>query len=562
MPFIHLHYPQTFNEETMPGRTAKGCSAEPEMKLEKSPPGGESILEILAGLKECYGWKLLGMLAIAQWMGKGLVWGFCLSAMDFLFRDYAVSGPKLQVYKAIVMLPWAMKPIFGLVSDAVPIFGYQKMPYIIGASIMAVIAHISIGFSPAGSLPINMVVVCLIFGCMQISVVDLLTEAKYAEKIREHPRRGPDLMTYVWAGITMGNLCATACVGFILEHFGAKWVFAFVSIPAALIIVPTWLNWLEEPKMTREQVKERQADLWAQKEIMFLVMLVGAATLALVAVGLLQDSVWVNLAVAGVVACIVVTAFTMLLNPLIGKMNCFFFVQTCCVVDISGASFYFFTDSAKQYPEGPHFTKLFFASALGVFIAMLNLVGMAIYNRYMQHWRYHALFIFANLLVCATSCCTLLVYTRYNLVMGIPDTVFVMSTWGIWAIVHMWMWLPGVVLLSQLCPKGVEATMYALLAGCHNLGLACASYLGASMLTVLEIAPTGAVGEGHVFDKLWLAAVVQAFAPVLTLIALPWMIPNALQTEKLLDADAKAVDGSPWQRLMGQRRSAQYGSFA
>merc|ERR1719183_2638331 len=106
---------------------------------------------------------------------------------------------------------------------------------------------------------------------------------------------------------------------------------------------------------------------------MFLVLLTGASTLLLVGVGLLQDSVYVNLMVALVVAIIVVSAFTLLLHPMIGRMNCFFFIQTCCVVDISGASFYFFTNDRTQYPEGPHFSKIFFASALGVFVAMLNL---------------------------------------------------------------------------------------------------------------------------------------------------------------------------------------------
>jgi len=263
-----------------------------------------------------------------------------------------------------------------------------------------------------------------------------------------------------------------------------------------------------------------------------------------------------------VVAVVVITAFTMLLHPMIGRMNCFFFIQTCCVVDISGASFYFFTDSRTQYPEGPHFSKIFFASALGVFVAILSLVGMAIYNRFMQHWRYHGLFLFANILVCIVSLSSLLVYTRYNLVLGIPDTVFVLSTWGIWAIVHMWMWLPGVVLMSQLCPEGLEATMYALLAGCHNLGLATASYIGASLLKVLEVSPTGAVGESEQFRYLWVAAAVQAIAPALTLFMLPMMIPNARQTDKLLDTGTSAVDGSPWQRLRQRRSPQQYGSFA
>ena len=33
--------------------------------------------------------------------------------------------------------------------------------------------------------------------------------------------------------------------------------------------------------------------------------------------------------------------------------------------------------------------------------------------------------------------------------------------------------------MSQLCPRGMEATMFALLAGCHNLGATISSNFGA-----------------------------------------------------------------------------------
>jgi len=65
-----------------------------------------------------------------------------------------------------------------------------------------------------------------------------------------------------------------------------------------------------------------------------------------------------------------------------------------------------------------------------------------------------------------------MVYTRANKTyFGIPDHLFVLGGAVLNSIFHQWMWIPGVVLLSQLCPKGVEATMYALLAGCHNVGV-------------------------------------------------------------------------------------------
>jgi len=512
----------------------------------------------LGALLEAYGYRLLGMLAFAQWLCKGLAWGFALTSMEFLLREYGIAGPKMQVYKAVAMLPWAMKPIFGMVSDLVPICGYQKAPYIIFVSFLAMAAHTTVGFDVHHNLEVQVIVACLAIGCLQVSVVDLLSEARYAAKIREHPERGPDLMTYVWGGITLGSLVATASVGWMIENFGPSRVYLLVALLVAMVLIPTSLNWLEEEKVAPEPIL---AKLSEQRELTFLVCLLGFSTILLVGVGLLQDSIWVNLAVALAVSVAVVSAFSLLLRPVIGRMNCFFFIQTVCVVDISGASFFFFTDGPDAFPRGPHFSTTFFASGLGVCVALLNLLGMFTYNRFMQHWRYHALFIFANLLLCAVNCTGILVYTRTNLTVGIPDEAFVLGTYGIWAIVHMWMWLPGIVLLSQLCPRGVEATMYALLAGCHNLGLSVASYAGACLLHSLNVVPSGAANEGHQFDNLWVAAAIQAVAPVCTLVMLPWMIPNARQTDKLLQAGDTATDGSLWQRFFGTRRLVQqYGA--
>lgn len=510
-----------------------------------------TLLSVLLRLEDAYGWRLLGILAFAQWVVKGVVWGFNLTAMDFLLRDYAVPGPKMQVYKAIAMLPWAMKPLFGLLSDYFPIMGYRKAPYIIIVTLVAVAAYSTIGLTAFKGLPVKGAVLSLLFGCMQSSVVDLLTEARYAEKIRERPESGPDLMTYVWGGITVGNLFATGSVGVIIERWGSAAVYSIIALPAATMLLPTCLGWLEESPMRAEEASTVRSRLWEQKELVVLVLLTGMATIAMVLVGLLQDSIFVNLAVALIASVIVISAFLALLRPIISLMNCFFFIQTCCAVDISGASFYFFTNDSVQYPDGPHFSRMFFASGLGVCVSALNLVGMYLYNRYMQHWRYHGMFIFANTLLCLVHLASLMVYTRSNVALGMPDEFFVLGAWGAVGVASMWMWLPGVVMLSHLCPSGVEATMYALLAGCHNLGMSVASYLGACLLETLEVAPRGAPAEQKEFENLWVAGLVSAVLPMLTMLLLPWMIPNARQTESLLKPGSSAIAGSPWQRWTG-----------
>lgn len=56
-----------------------------------------------------------------------------------------------------------------------------------------------------------------------------------------------------------------------------------------------------------------------------------------------------------------------------------------------------------------------------------------------------------------------------------------------------------------------QATMFALLAGCANIGNTIADYVGAYVLEVLQVHPTGAMGEGIQFQNLWKASCIVAW---------------------------------------------------
>ena len=79
-------------------------------------------------------------------------------------------------------------------------------------------------------LSLEICVICFFFGFAQISVCDLLTEAKYAARMRDSPEYGPDLMTFVWGGISIGALIGLASIGFVLENFGAFVPFLVCSL--------------------------------------------------------------------------------------------------------------------------------------------------------------------------------------------------------------------------------------------------------------------------------------------------------------------------------------------
>lgn len=505
----------------------------------------------LRQLSSVFGHKLLLILFCSQHLLKGFVIAYAGTSADFLFRSYGLQGPQLQVYKAIMGLPWALKPIVGVISDTLPIMGYKKAPYIVIVTLFAMAGFGFVALSPDDA-PLAAIVCGLICGTLQSSVVDLLTEAKYSEKMREHPDFGPDLVTYVWSGVAMGGLVATSTVGVILEYGGGpKIVYAVCAIAASIVLIPTSLGYLEERKMTVSQATAHTARMISkQPEIIFLAILMAISVILLAVLGVTLQNITLNFVLAVSLGFVVIGAFGMLLRPLISTMTIFAFLQTSCALSIEGATFYFFTDNATQYPEGPHFSAFFYTTVVGLVAGVFGLLGLWSYNRFMKDWTYRSIYFFANMAVTVLNLVGLLLYTRTNLKLGIPDKVFVICGSVVQSLVLTWMWIPGVVMLAHLCPRGLEASMYALLAGCHNIGSSVAQYSGAFMLNELGITPNGSPNESAVFANMWIAVVISACLPLLSLSLLPLCIPAKTQTAKILtEYPHSATVGSPWESV-------------
>lgn len=494
--------------------------------------------------------NLLVALFASQHVLKGFVNQLYSVAEPFLFKQFNVSGPQQQIYYGIVRTPWALKSIIGIVSDLFPILGYHKAPYMIIASVVGVICHTVVGFSTVDSLSVEWTVAALFGITMQFSVTDLMTEAKYSEKIQDHPYAGPDLITWVWTGINLGNVLALVLVSTVLALGGPRLAFILSIVPASLVLYPTVMNFLEEKKQAPTEVLEIRRLWWRQKEIIILAFLVASMALVLTITGVMFQSSYVNLLVSLSCLAILLSAFMLIVRPDIAKVNCFFIIQTSLAVGLRGATFFFYTDNAISFKAGPHFSTGFYTTVLGLASMGCSLMGLAIYNVHMRHWSYRRLLVVGNAVCSFLSLFDIILFTRFNLQLGIPDHVFVLGS-TCQEVVRQWQWMPGIVVMSQLCPKGMEATMFALLAGSHNLGSIIAEYIGAFVLDMLHVRPSGAEHEGAKFDSLWKASLISTMLPMLTILLIPLLIPDAKQTDLLLISNRRsATVGSPLSRWL------------
>ena len=532
----------------------------------------------------------------------------------FLLQSYTgaaqLKAIQIQVYTTVALTPWALKSLFGMLTDIIYIGGYNKTPYLF---VVVLAAAISCLVLPS-MWPIEpQIVTCLLFfmflGC---ALPDLLTEAKYSEKVAMNPTYSTTIVNFVWIGMFIGQILSTVLVGNLLDYMAPQWFYYIPVLPLLLMLYPIYNNWMgdkmhintkddndDEPRAVARNRPHSQhleyvsnccgnagwfhvhsdesgsdSDIGPiytssgaplplpqlKNEIhiihpfiltpliginiekikrewrpFLLALLIGLISITTSVMGIIQvDPLYLCIvSVAGTIGMVI--AFNMLVDKTTARIQTFVMVQNMFTVSISSAEFFFFTDTAEQYPEGPHFSKKFYVTVMGVVASVCFIVGSIIYQQCMTHWRYRSVFLFNNVVYMVVGLLNVVLYKRWNLALGIPDSFFVLGSEVFQVVVGAWTSLPVTVMMSQLCPKGMEATMFAILAGSSNLGSSLAQYVGAYVLEYLHINPSGSVGESSQFENLWVASLIATLLPGVTLILIPMLIPDKYQTEDLLE---------------------------
>ena len=188
-------------------------------------------------------------------------------------------------------------------------------------------------------------------------------------------------MSFVWGGIFSAQLVSVSTVGVIIAHLGARWPYIIAMPFAGLILVPVANNWLGEERVDKERcASAAMGKIRRQRNLFILSLAMGGVSVSMAIIGLTSHDQHFNFAASIAGAVIVIGGFWLLTPRLIAKLVTFFFAQNLFHVSIESASFYFFTDDEKMYPEGPHFSTEFYTTAIGIVSTVFSLIGITLYN--------------------------------------------------------------------------------------------------------------------------------------------------------------------------------------
>lgn len=79
-------------------------------------------------------WSFVWGVVVVYGISQGLGGALSRVGTEYYMKDVQKVQPsEAQFYQGIIYIPWIVKPLWGLLTDVVPIFGYRRRPYFIYA---------------------------------------------------------------------------------------------------------------------------------------------------------------------------------------------------------------------------------------------------------------------------------------------------------------------------------------------------------------------------------------------------------------------------------------------
>ncbi|WP_428483461.1 MFS transporter [Rhodopila sp.] len=178
----------------------------------------------------------------------------------FLKQTQGWDPVKISVSLAVLDLPWIIKPLYGAVSDFVPLFGYRRRFYLLAANAAAVLA-----FALVASLSsTRSLIPALTITAFAMAISSTLCGALLVETGQRHDASAR-FVNQQWLWYNIAQMGAVLLAGYLIETLsplGALHTAAWIAAVApAAIIASIWLIQEHRARLDLPALRERLAAL-------------------------------------------------------------------------------------------------------------------------------------------------------------------------------------------------------------------------------------------------------------------------------------------------------------
>ncbi|MES1024313.1 folate/biopterin family MFS transporter [Gloeocapsa sp. BRSZ] len=428
--------------------------------------------------------ELLGILVV--YFVQGIL-GLARLAVSFFLKDeLGLSPAEVSALFGIVALPWIVKPLFGFISDGLPILGYRRRPYLILSGILGSLSWVGLATLVQSSTAAT---VALALGSLSVAIGDVIVDSLVVERARaESQGEVGSLQSLCWGASAFGGLITAYFSGLLLEHFSTRTIFLITASFPLIVSVVAWLI-SESPVSEKPDLSTVKHQLGELRK------------------AITQKAIWLP------------TAFV-------------FIWQATPTAD---AAFFFFTTNELGFePE--------FLGRVRLVTSIASLLGVWLFHRFLKSVPFRVIFGWSTALSAVLGMSMLLLVTHTNRALGIDDHWFSIGDNLILTVMGQIAYMPVLVLAARLCPPGVEATLFALLMSISNLGGLLSYQLGALLMHWMGITQTN-------FQNLWILVVIANVSTLLPLPFLNWLPATEITTQTVEPDVAIDTDATPTKQL-------------
>ncbi|MEB3311275.1 MAG: folate/biopterin family MFS transporter [Snowella sp.] len=397
--------------------------------------------------------------------------GLARLAVSFFLKDeLGLTPAQMGALTGIAALPWIIKPLFGLLSDGLPIFGYRRRPYLVLSGFLGSCAWLALAIAVH---TVWAATLALLVSSLSVAVSDVIVDSIVVERARkESLGQAGSLQALTWGISAIGGLITAYFSGFLLERVSVQMVFGINSLFPLIVIMAA--GFIAEEKLSpflssteTTQTKAQISQLWN---------------------AIKQKSIFLP------------TLFIFLWQATPSADSAFFF---------------FTTNELGFEPE--------FLGKVRLVTSLAALVGIGIYQKFLKTVPFRKMLGWSTVISCLLGLTALLLVTHTNRALGIDDHWFSLGDSLILTVMGQIAFMPVLVISARLCPPGIEATLFALLMSIWNLSGLVSYETGALLTHWLGVTE-------HNFDQMWLLITITNLSTLLPLPLLGWL-PTGDPTE-------------------------------
>ncbi|PSC76431.1 folate-biopterin transporter chloroplastic [Micractinium conductrix] len=457
------------------------------------------------------------LVAIALvYLVQGLLGLSRLAVFVFLKDELGLAPASVALLTSAGYAPWTIKPLYGFLSDAVPLFGYRRRSYLVLCGLVGASAWGSMALfasTPAAMLAL------LMLGSASTACADVVADSVVVELVRKpSANRGTagSLQSLCWASQSTGGIASAYFSGSLVGDYGARWVFGVTAafpllVTAAAVTIPEQ-RIVSPPKGVMRSgsgSSSGSAGGWQRG---------GSPALP-------------HARHSGVVAAFKNQAALLWATgkqPGILWPAVFVFAwQATPTADT--AMLFFETNQLGFMPE--------ILGRIRLVGALASLAGVGLYNFKLKHVPLRTILQWTAVAGTLLGLTQLMLVTGINRQLGLSDQLFALADTALLTVLGQVAFMPLLVLAARICPEGVEATLFATLMSLSNSGMFLGSALGSGLTAWL-----GVTGEN--FDNLALLVTLctlSALLPLPLLRLLPADVDEAKEKED--GGDGSSGDG-------------------